>query len=252
MRWPLVWSAKVYPASAEALPDKKKVSMKRLIIYGTSPAAIQSHYDFTADSDYEVVAFTAERKALSGETLLGLPVVAFEDIEQIYPPAEYNMFIAVYFNRVNAVRRQKYEEAKRKGYTLANYISSKAIVWPELILGENCMICDGANVRPFTRIGNDTFIMPGAVVGHDVAVGDHCYLAIHAVLLAGSAVESGCVIGANSTILNGVKVAVDCVVSAGAVISKNTKEKGVYTVAEPILQPLGSDKLANVLFRNQV
>jgi sugar O-acyltransferase (sialic acid O-acetyltransferase NeuD family) len=223
-----------------------------IIIYGTSPAAIQSHYDFTTDTDHNVVAFTVEQKEIKEAEFLGLPVVPFETIESVFPPAEYGMFIAIYFNRVNSVRRIKYEEAKAKGYTLVNYVSSKAIVWPELKLGENCMICDGANVRPFTRIGTDTFIMPGATIGHDAMVGDHCYLAIGAVILAGANVESCSVIGANATILNSVTVARECVISAGAVVHKNTKEKGVYTVNEPTLQPIASDKLANVLFKIQV
>ena len=226
--------------------------MKKILIFGVSPAAAQSHYDFTSDSRYVVAAFTIDKADMKQEEFLGLPVVPFEDVETLYPPAEYGMFVAVYFNRVNLVRRMKFEAAKLKGYELVSYVSSKAIVWPGLDIGENCMICDGANIRPFCRIGDDSFIMPGAVVGHDSVVGDHCYIAIHAVLLAGSSVESGCVIGANSTILNGVIVAKDCVIGAGTVISKNTKEKGVYTVGEPILQPLPSDRMANFLFRVQV
>ena len=226
--------------------------MKKIVIFGTSPAAIQSHYDFTNDSGYEVVAFTVDRNEIKEKELLGLPVVPFEEVETIYPPVDFGMFIAVYFNRVNKVRMKKYELAKAKGYTLVSYISSKAIVWPGLQIGENCMVCDGANIRPFTKIGNDTFVMPCAVIGHDSVVADHCYLAIHAVILAGARVESCCVIGANSTILNGVTVARECVISAGAVINSDTQQKGVYTVNQPILQPLPSDKLANVLFKVQV
>lgn len=225
---------------------------KKIIIYGVSPAAAQSHYDFTNDSSYEVAAFTVESAEIKQDEFNGLPVVPFESIENRYPPAEYDLFVAIYFSRVNQARKKKFHEAKEKGYTLASYVSSKAIVWPNLKIGENCMICDGANIRPFTKIGNDTFIMPGAVVGHDVVVADHCYIAINATLLAGCSIESCCMIGANSTILNGVIVAKECVISAGAVINKNTKEKGVYTLSEPILQALPSDKLANILFKVQV
>jgi sugar O-acyltransferase (sialic acid O-acetyltransferase NeuD family) len=226
--------------------------MKKIVIFGNSPAAIQSHYDFTYDSDYEVVAFTVDQHDINEKELLGLPVVPFDEVESIYPPADFNMFVAIYFNRVNQVRIKRYEQVKAKGYKPASYVSSKAIVWPGLVVGDNCMICDGANVRPFTKIGNNTFIMPGAVVGHDAVVRDHCYLAIHAVLLAGAKVESCCVIGANATILNGVTVARECVISAGAVINSDTKAKGVYTVNQPTLQPLPSDKMANILFKVQV
>lgn len=226
--------------------------MKKLVIFGPTRAGAQSLYDFRTDSPYEVAAFAANRADIREPEFQGLPVVPFEEVETLYPPAEHDLFVAVYYNRMNAVRRQKFGEARAKGYRLASYVSTKAIVWPDLKIGENCMICDGANVRPYAMIGEDTFVMPGAVVGHDAVVGDHSYLAIHAVLLAGASVGSGCVIGANATILNGVKVADECLVGAAVVINKNTKEKGVYTAAEPTLQALPSDKLANVLFRVQV
>lgn len=225
---------------------------KKIIIYGISPAASQSHYDFTKDSAYEVTAFTVDAAEIKQNEFKGLPVVPFENVELQYPPSEYDMFVAIYFSRVNQTRRKKFLEAKEKGYTLASYVSSKAIVWPELAIGENCLISDGANIRPFTKIGNDTFIMSGAVVGHDAEVADHCYIAINATLLAGCSIDSCCVIGANSTILNGVVVAKECIISAGAVINKNTKEKGVYTLNEPTLLALPSDKLANILFKVQV
>lgn len=226
--------------------------MAKIIIYGTNSASAQSHYDFTQDSIHEVVAFTIRKSELKTEAFLGLPVVPFEELEIYYPPSEYLLFIAVYFNRVNKIRKQLFEDAKSRGYTMASYISSKAIVWPDLEIGENCMVCDGANIRPFTKIGNDTFIMPNAVLGHDAIIGEHSYLAISAVMLAGSVVQDQCVIGANSTILNGVTIANECVISAGAVINRNTKAKEVYTIGQPILQPLASDQVANLLFKIQV
>lgn len=226
--------------------------MSKLIIYGNTAAGIQSLYDFSNDSEHEVVAFTVNRSEIKSDEFQGLPLVPFDEVEKIFPPDEFKMFIAIYYNRVNSIRRKYFEEAKAKGYELVSYISSKAIVWPGLEIGENCMICDGANVRPFTKIGKNTFIMPNAVVGHDAVVEDNCYLAIGAVLLAGSKICNGCVIGGNATILNGITIAPDCVISAGAVMHKNTAEKEVYTVSQPVLQPLSSDKLANLLFKVQV
>ncbi len=226
--------------------------MKKIIIFGNTPPAFQSHFDFTYDSEYEVVAFTAPAAEIEEDTFLGLPLVPFEEVENLYPPSEHEMFIAIYFHRVNKTRTERFEQAKAKGYTLASYISSKAIVWSELEIGENCMICDGAIVRPFTKVGQNTFIMPGAIVGHNAVVDDHCYLAIRAVVLAEAKLESGCMIGANATILNRVVVGKDSIIGAGAVIAKNTPEKAVFTAPPPIQQPLPSNKMVSLLFNFQV
>jgi sugar O-acyltransferase (sialic acid O-acetyltransferase NeuD family) len=226
--------------------------MKKLVIYGVSRASAQSYYDFTTDSHYELGAFTLEKSAIKEPTFFGLPVVPFEEVETIYPPSEYMMFVAVYFKRVNQTRMQKFEQAKAKGYELANFISSKAIVWPGLKVSENVMIAEGAIVKPYTQIGMNTFILTGAVVSHDCVVGNHCYLAVRSVMLASAQVGDCSVIGGNATILNGVKVAKSNIISAGAVINSDTKDFEVYTVPQPTLQPLPSDKMANIIFKVQV
>lgn len=224
--------------------------MARIVIYGSAATAEQSHYDFTNDSEHEVVAFTIHRKDLKGTEMLGLPYVPFEDIEKIYPPSEYGMFISVYFKQINLARRLIFEEAKQKGYTLVSYVSSQAIVWPGLKIGENVMISDGANIRPKTKIGDDSFIMPNAIIGHECVVEDHCYIAIAAVMLAGSKAKSQSIVGANATVFSGITIGRECMISAGAIVNCDTKDKGVYTINQQFTcQPLPSDKLANMLFK---
>ena len=55
-----------------------------VVIYGIGPFAKLLHYYLTNDSDYEVVAFCADEAYIKEKEFCGLPVVAFEDIENIY------------------------------------------------------------------------------------------------------------------------------------------------------------------------
>jgi UDP-3-O-[3-hydroxymyristoyl] glucosamine N-acyltransferase len=203
---------------------------KKTIIFGTSAAAVQCHFDLNHDSPHEVVAFTVDRRYIQEQVLLGLPVVPFETIESTHPPADFNMLVAVYTSRVNRTRAEKYEQAKKKGYELITFVSSKSITWPGMVVGDKCYISEGVICKPFIKIGNDVFVMPGAILGHYSAVKDHCFIASRATLLGGVTVEPYCVIG------------------AGAVINENTQEKGVYRVNPPTRLPLPSDKLGNLLF----
>lgn len=222
--------------------------MERVVIFGTSAAAILSHFSLTHDSPYEVAAFTVDRNYMKEQELRGLPVVPFEEVESIYPPGDYKMLVAVFASRVNKTRAEKYQQAKTKGYELISYISSTAITWPGLVVGDNCFIGEGSICRPFLKIGNNAMIMAGTFLGHDSVIKDHCFIASRAVLLGGVTVEPYCCLGANSTILDGVTVARACVIGAGAVIHENTQEKGVYRVNPPTRLPLPSDKLENLLF----
>jgi sugar O-acyltransferase (sialic acid O-acetyltransferase NeuD family) len=222
--------------------------VKKTVIFGNSPAAIQCHFDLTHDSPYEVVAFTVDRSYIKAQEQCGLPVVPFEDIESTYPPRDFNMLVAIYSSRVNKTRAEKYDQAKAKGYELISYVSSRAITWPGLVIGDNCYISEGSICKPFIEIGNNVFVMPGALIGHFTVIKDHCFIAPRAAVLGGVTVEPYCVIGANSTILDAVTVARECIVGAGAVINENTQEKGVYRVNPPTRLPLPSDKLGNLLF----
>ena len=225
--------------------------MQKVVIFGTTKTAVRNHFYLTHDSPYQVTAFTVDRSYIKEDRFCGLPVVPFEEIECIYPPDDYRMFISILASRVNRTRAEKYQQAKAKGYELISYISSKATTWPGMTVGDNCFIGEGTICTPFPfpKIGNDVIIMAGVFIGHDSIIQEHCFIASHAVILGGVTVEPYCCIGANATIVGGVTVARECVIGAGAVIHEKTREKGVYRVDPPSLLPLPSDKLENILFR---
>jgi sugar O-acyltransferase (sialic acid O-acetyltransferase NeuD family) len=222
--------------------------MDKVVIFGNSEAARLSHFSLTHDSPYEVAAFTVDRNYIKEEQLCGLPVVPFEEIESHYPPQDFKMMVSIFASRINKTRAEKYQQAKAKGYRLISYISSKAITWPDLVVGENCFISEGSICRPFLKIGNNVLILPGASIGHDSVIKDHCFIAAHATLLGAVTLEPYSCIGANATILESITVARECVIGAGAVIRENTQEKGVYRIDPPTLLPLPSDRLENILF----
>ncbi len=222
--------------------------MKKTVIFGASPAAVLCYSELTRDSPYEVAAFTIDRSYIREQELYRLPVVPFEDIESIYPPGDFNMLVAIFASKMNKTRARKYEQAKAKGYELISYISSRAIICPDLVIGDNCYISEGSICKPFLKIGNNVMIMSGVLLGHYSVIKDHCFISSRSVILGAVTVEPYCVLGANSTILDGVTVAKECFIGAGAVIHEDTQEKGVYRVNPPVLLPLPSDKLENVLF----
>ncbi len=201
--------------------------MEKVVIFGGTDRAVLAHFYLTHDSPYEVAAFTVDREFIREERLCGLPVVPFEDVESVYPPAEYKMLVAVAFSRVNKVREEKYLQAKTKGYTFVTYISSKATVWPGVVIGDNCFIEGNTIIEPYVRIGNDVIAI-SASIGHNSTIKDHCFLAPHSVVLGCVTVEPNCVFGANATVRDRVVVARESVIGAGVLVLGNTRENEVY------------------------
>ena len=213
----------------------------RVVIFGTTEMAIMTHFYLTHDSPHEVVAFTVDRDFIKEKTLCGLPVVPFEDIESLYPPADHRMIVAIMFGRLNKIRSEKYSQAKAKGYELISYISSKAMTWPELELGDNSLILEGSAVGPFVKIGNNV-IIGGSAIGHHTVIKDHCFLAAHAAILGCVTIEPYCFIGANSTIQQWSVIGKECIIGAGAIINKSTPERSVFINKPAEMLPQTSDQ----------
>jgi sugar O-acyltransferase (sialic acid O-acetyltransferase NeuD family) len=220
--------------------------MAKVVLFGTTEVSSMSHFYLEHDSPHEVVAFTVDRKYMKENSFNGLPVVPFEDIEAVFPPDEYKMMVAMQFGRVNRNRAEKYAQAEEKGYDFVSYVSSKAIIWPGLIVGKNCSITEGSIINPYVEIGNNV-VIAGSFIGHHSRIGDHCFLAAQSVVLGCCTLEPYCFIGGNATIQHNVHVARECIIGAGVTIAKNTKEKGVYVGAPPELLPKGSDELGRWL-----
>jgi sugar O-acyltransferase (sialic acid O-acetyltransferase NeuD family) len=219
----------------------------KVVIFGTTEAAMMSHFFLSHDSPYEIIAFTVDRDFIKEKMMCGLPVVPFEDVESIYPPADYGMHVAIMFGRVNRTRAEKYSQAKEKGYELVSYVSSKAYTWPGLEVGDNCVITENCVISPFVKIGNNVVITPGCTIGHHSVINDHCFLGAHVVVLGRVTVEPHCFIGANSTIRDGIVIARECIIGAGALITKDTIERGVYINKPAELLPKRSNELSTWL-----
>src|SRR5947208_2200480 len=115
----------------ETWPESSTVGdfMPKLVLFGTGQMTTMIHFYLTHDSSLEVAAFTVNAEHIKEKTLLGLPVVPFEELERSYPPGEFDMSIPISYRNVNQLRAEKYQAAKAKGYRLVNYISSKAVTW---------------------------------------------------------------------------------------------------------------------------
>jgi sugar O-acyltransferase (sialic acid O-acetyltransferase NeuD family) len=217
--------------------------MEKVVLFGNGQMARMISFYITHDSPFEMTGFTVNGENIREQTLLGAPVVPFEDIENRYPPDEFRMLIPVSYRNANQLRAEKYHQARAKGYRLISYVSSRAVTWPGLVIGDNCIILEGCIVQPFSQIGSNVVLGCGSLVGHDCVIGDHCFLAPRAVTLGHVRVGPYCFLGANSTIRDGITIAAECVIGAGVTLSRNTQPKQVYVSSQLDPLPKRSDEL---------
>src|SRR5882724_10884510 len=216
--------------------------MQKIVIIGDGETAELAYEYFTHDSPHEVVAFSVEREYAKKDSLFGLPVVAFEEVERTYNPVEHAAFVAVSYTQLNRVRTRLYREAKRKGYALASYVSSRAFVWRNVEIGENCFIMENNVLQYAVRVGNNVVLWSGNHVGHQSVIRDNVFISSHVVVSGYCEVGENCFLGVNSCIANNIQIARDCVIGMGAVIHKNTEPRKVY-VGNPG-KPMAKDSFA--------
>jgi sugar O-acyltransferase (sialic acid O-acetyltransferase NeuD family) len=203
--------------------------MAKVVIFGVLDTAELAHFYLTHDSPHEVVAFSVTRDYLPDESVFrGLPVVAFEDVTDTYPPGEYAMFAPMTARRMNRLRESIYLQIKEKGYDCVSYVSSKATVFEEAAIGENCFILEDNTIQPFTPIGDNVVLWSGNHIGHHGEIKDHVFFTSHVVLSGHCIVEPYCFFGVNATVRDAVHLAEGTLVAMGAGITKDTEPWGVY------------------------
>jgi sugar O-acyltransferase (sialic acid O-acetyltransferase NeuD family) len=201
---------------------------RHLIIIGDSSFAEVAYEYFTHDSNYQVVAFSVEKKYLMRDQLFGLPVVPFEELTQKFNPTDHDIFVAVIYTQLNRLRTRLYLEAKACGYGIASYISSRAFVWPNVKFGEHCFVFENNTVQPFVTVGNNVVLWSGNHIGHHSRIKDNNFISSHVVISGHCEVGENCFIGVNATVADGVKIAKDCLIGAGAIVLKYISQGQIY------------------------
>lgn len=201
---------------------------KPLVIFGSGEIAQLAHYYFSTDSNYEVVAFTVDANYIKEYEFCGLPVVSFEGVAKKYPPDSYDFFVALSYSKLNAVRKEKFVAAKKMGYKLVSFISSRATVLNEVRIGENCFIFEDNTIQSFATIGNNVTLWSGNHIGHHSVIHDHTFIASHAVISGGVEIGEQCFVGVNATLRDHIKIGDRCVVGAGALLLADAEPEGVY------------------------
>jgi sugar O-acyltransferase (sialic acid O-acetyltransferase NeuD family) len=201
---------------------------KKLIIYGSGETAEIAADYFIHDSDYEVIAFTVDKNYLVESFVNNIPVFEFEEITQLFPPNDFEMFVAASFGKLNQTRTIMYLKAKDKGYKLANYVSSKAFIWHNVELGENVFIFENNVIQYKVKIGNNVTLWSGNHIGHQTIIEDNCFISSHVVISGFCRIGKNSFLGVNTSFNDEIDFGKNNVTGNGTVIVKNADSGFVY------------------------
>lgn len=217
--------------------------MKRLVIFGAGDIARLAHHYFTTDTEYQVSGFVVDRAYRTKDAFLGLPLVDAEEAVSRFPPSDYEMFVALSYAGMNALRAEKYARMKAAGYQLATYISSRCSYLAQTPPGDNCFILEDNTIQPFVTVGNNVTLWSGNHIGHDSTIDDHCFISSHVVVSGHVHIGERCFLGVNATLRNSINIGPETLVGAGAIVMKDTTPKSVYLPERAKLFSKTSDEI---------
>lgn len=217
--------------------------MEKVIIFGTGDISQIAHLYLSEDDKYKIVAFAIDKDFIQQDTFFDLPVIAFEEIEKQFPPADCKFFIPLSYAKVNILREQKFLEAKNKGYSFITYIHPKATVAINAKIGENCFIFEDNTIQPFVSIENNCILWSGNHIGHHSIIKSNCFIASHVVISGRCEIGENTFIGVNATLRDHIKIGKSNVIGAGTLILGDTEDNRVYMATATEVSRVPSNRL---------
>ena len=74
------------------------------------------------------------------------------------------------------MRKARYEQGKARGYACVSYVSSRAVVWPSLELGDNSMIYENTVIQPYATVGSNCIVSSSVHISHHAQAADYCFI----------------------------------------------------------------------------
>jgi len=220
--------------------------MKDLIIFGTGAIAELAAFYFTEDAGRRVAAFTVDAAYREHETWLDRPLVAFEEVERLFPPDAFDLFVAVSYTGLNKLRRARVDAAEAKGYSLVHYVSSRVTRFSTFAPQPNQFILEDNTIQPFARVGRNVTLWSGNHIGHHSEIAEDVFIASHVVVSGGVRIGPRCFVGVNVTIRDHVTIGADCVLGAGALVLQDIPDGSVLSPGATEISKVPSHRLRRI------
>ena len=189
-----------------------------LLVFGAGGHAKVAYDAALSSGQFHIAGFIVDDRPVEpGETLLGFPVICFEDLNEsrIHFP---ELFIVGIGN--NALRRDKQRVMCELGFHATSVVHASARVGIGGRVGKGVLVCAGANIDPAVEIADGAIVNNGAIICHDTSIGRFTHLGPGAVVGGMCHVGDGTLVGMGAKILSGLRVGNHAVVAAGAVVTK--------------------------------
>lgn len=220
--------------------------MADIVLFGCGQAAQVARFFIEEVGSDRVVGFTVDREFKSEDSVHGLPVVAWEELEQHFPPAKVKLLGPLSYHRMNEFRRDRHLEGRSRGYSFATFIHPRAYVCTRNI-GENCVILDNTVVHPFASLGNGAIIWSDTHVAHHCTIGDYCFLSSQVGIAGGCTIGERCYLAGQCGIERGLTIGAGSYIGSGSLVRKSLPPGSVVKPLSSEVAPFPAERIKRLL-----
>lgn len=179
--------------------------IERYDLFNVKGCAVNNKY--LPDGKKEIILGGAKRS-----------VFPLEDIDN-FRDNNTVFFVALFWNRLNADRRDLFNKVKKMGLPITNIVSPLASVRGEI--GNGCYIADFAILQERGQIEDNVWMMDASIVGHRTIVKSHAFCAARSLVGGMSVIGEQTFLGVNSTVIEEVVIGEKCLIGASSVVKRN-------------------------------
>lgn len=180
-----------------------------------------------AGTALQPAGFLDDDPALLGRSFLGLSVLGA--LAQLSAFDHDGVILAI---GDNATRARLYDELIKRGELLITACHPRAVLAPDVKVGQGTVVCAGVIVNTGSVIGCNAILNTGCTVDHHDVIADHVHIGPGAHLGGDVHIRAGALVGIGAVVMPQRAVGAWSTVGAGAVVAHPVPD-GVTVVGVP-------------------
>lgn len=129
-----------------------------------------------------------------------------------------------------SIRRNIFEEIKRRDLALFTYVHSSAQIMPEVTLGEGTVVCPNTIINVGATLGDNVAVNVFCSIGHGASIGSHAVLSPYCALSGDSNLGMCGFMGTRATLFPGVVMGNGCIVDAHSAVRQSVGKNKIVSV----------------------
>jgi sugar O-acyltransferase (sialic acid O-acetyltransferase NeuD family) len=168
------------------------------------------------EAPVDLIGFLDDNAELHNRFILNTPVLG--SVNHLSDIPHDSLIVAVGDNHR---RKTIFNDLLSRGEKMTIARHPRAVLSPDIAIGDGTMICAGVIINPAANIGCNVILNTGCTIDHHNEIGDHVHIAPGAHLGGDVHVGAGSLVGIGATVMPGRCIGEDCIIGAGALVQKD-------------------------------